>query len=139
MTSIDAWEHWSYDWLSMPPADVQAAEKAHCGTLGLPIRYIQHQRLIDLYWQFTAEWDIHVERNPGEGECPAFQTFAKRYYSHWRYVLVMRKISQRGQCKTCFDFHSVLRSPKADWSTKVPRPNQLVNILSVLFIQLLYC
>ncbi|CAK9043069.1 unnamed protein product [Durusdinium trenchii] len=118
MTSIDAWEHWSYDWLSMPPADVQAAEKAHCGTLGLPIRYIQHQRLIDLYWQFTAEWDIHVERNPGDGECPAFQTFAKRYYSHWRYVLVMRKISQHGQCKTCFDFHSVLRSPKADWSTK---------------------
>lgn len=137
MTSIDAWEHWSYDWLSMPPADVQAAEKAHCGTLGLPIRYIQHQRLIDLYWQFTAEWDIHVERNPGDGECPAFQTFAKRYYSHWRYVLVMRKISQHGQCKTCFDFHSVLRSPKADWSTKVPRPNQLVNILSVLFIHLL--
>ena len=56
MQEIDAWEHWSYDWLQTPPSDVMSSEMV-IGPLGLPIRYIQQQRLSDLYWQFLAEWE----------------------------------------------------------------------------------
>ena len=118
MQEIDAWEHWSYDWLQTPPSDVMSSEMV-IGPLGLPIRYIQHQRLSDLYWQFLAEWEVHVERNPSEGACPCFNTFSKRYLSHWKHVLVMRKVSQHGQCKLCFDLHQVLQNTKVDWATKV--------------------
>ena len=118
MQQIDAWEHWSYDWLQTPPSDVMSSEMV-IGPLGLPIRYIQHQRLSDLYWQFLAEWEVHVERNPSEGTCPCFNTFSKRYLSHWKHVLVMRKVSQHGQCKLCFDLHQILQNTKVDWATKV--------------------
>ena len=33
-------------------------------------------------------------------------------------VRQMRKTSQHGQCKICFDHYLVLRNPKADWETK---------------------
>ena len=118
MQEIDAWEHWSYDWLQTPPSDVMSSEMV-IGPLGLPIRYIQHLTLSDLYWQFLAEWEVHVERNPSEGACPCFNTFSKRYLSHWKHVLVMRKVSQHGQCKLCFDLHQVLQNTRADWATKV--------------------
>ena len=108
MQQIDTWEHRSYDWLQTPPSDVMSSEMV-IGPLGLPIRYIQHQRLSDLYWQFLAEWEVHVERNPSEGTCPCFNTFSKRYLSHWKHVLVMRKVSQHGQCKLCFDLHQILQ------------------------------
>ena len=115
---IDAWEHWSYDWLQTPAGDVMSSEMV-IGPLGLPIRYIQHQRLSDLYWQFLAEWEVHVERNPSEGTCPCFNTFSKRYLSHWKHVLVMRKVSQHGQCKLCFDLRQILQNTRVDWATKV--------------------
>ena len=117
LQEINAWEHWSYDWLESAPADTMAAEAGQ-GVLGLPIRHIQHQRLMDLYWQFCAEWDVHLEKQPSAGPCPTFHTFVKRYQTHWKFVLVMRKTSQHGQCKLCFDFHAVLRS-KASWEVKV--------------------
>ena len=117
LQEINAWEHWSYDWLESAPADTMAAEVGQ-GVLGLPIRHIQHQRLMDLYWQFCAEWDVHLDKQPGAGPCPTFHTFVKRYQTHWKFVLVMRKTSQHGQCKLCFDFHAVLRS-KASWEVKV--------------------
>ena len=67
----------------------------------------------------TAEWEVHVERNASEGVCPCFNTFSKRYLSHWKHVLVMRKVSQHGQCKLCFDLHQVLQNTKVNWATKV--------------------
>ena len=118
MQEIDVWEHWSYGWLQTPPSDVMSSEMV-IGPLGLPMRYIQHQRLSDLYWQFLAEWEVHVERNPSEGACPCFNTFSKRYLSHWKHVLVMRKVSQHGQYKLCFDLHQILQNTKVDWATKV--------------------
>ena len=111
MQEIDAWEH--DDWLQTPASEMVI------GPLGLPIRYIQHQRLSDLYWQFLAEWEVHVERNPSEGACPCFNTFSKRYLSHWKHVLVMRKVSQHGQCKLCLDLHQILQNTRVDWATKV--------------------
>jgi len=116
MQEIDAWEHWSYGWLQTPPSDVMSSEMV-IGPLGLPICYIQHQRLSDLYWQFLAEREVHVERNPSEGTRP--NTFSKRYLSHWKHILVMRKVSQHRQCKLCFDLHQVLQNTKVDWATKV--------------------
>ena len=115
LQEINAWEHWSYDWLESVCADHGSGSGPRCSN---PIRHIQHQRPMDLYWQFCEEWAVRVEKQPGAGPCPTFHTFVKRYQTRWKFVLVMRKTSQHGQCKTCFDFHAVLRS-KASWEVKV--------------------
>ena len=67
----------------------------------------------------TAEWETLQAARPDVGPPPSYDTFCKRYKSHWKFVLLMRKTSQHGQCKVCFDLHLLLRNPLEDWGVKI--------------------
>ena len=107
-------QDWTFEWLDTPPLTVAAC----ANVLGLPVRHIQHCRILDLYWQFSAEWEVLQSKRPDVGEMPSYQVFCRRYKSHWRHILLMRKTSQHGQCKRCFDLQLLLRDPKVHWEAK---------------------
>ena len=93
---------------------------------GLPVKYISHQSISTLYWQFQAEWtvlqDMQGAFNDSQkvlGQIPCYDTFRNRYNGFWRKYLRMRKSSQHSQCQTCFDLQAVLHSHTADWSIKL--------------------
>jgi len=100
-----------------------------CATsvLGLPVRYLPHQTLSNLYWQFTSTWEQHMawHRQHFFQKMPSYNTFANRFRAHWRKVLQLRKGSQHAQCQTCFELQQLLRSPKANWGQKAQAARDL--------------
>ena len=92
-----------------------------CAHAGLAVRYLQHCRLTDLYWQFQAEWGV-LSHQPELGDVPSYDTFRRRYRSSWEKVLKMRKSSQHKQCNLCFGLQAVLHSAKASKRWKRRRP-----------------
>ena len=58
----------------------QAMEVAGLAVSGkaLPVRYLQHCRLSDLWWQFVA-WHASCERISGVFPCPSWGTFWRRW------------------------------------------------------------
>ena len=106
---------------SSPPVAV-SCQISHAG---LPVRYIQHCQLTDLYWQMQAEWDVLAAHLPSVGACPSYKTFSRRYQSTWKKMLVMRKSSQHSQCRLCFDLQQVLASKTARWADKLQAARML--------------
>lgn len=111
----DPWEEITYDWSCSPPLTVSCLARV----AGLPVRYIQHCKLSDLYWQMQAEWGVLSKQGADLGKVPSYDTFIRRYKSHWKQVLRMRKTSQHSQCKVCFDLQLILHSPAVPLSAKM--------------------
>ena len=87
---------------------------------GLQRRYIQKCQISDLYWQFQAEWSALTELHPHYGaELPSYDTFRRRWNSHWSNMIRMREKSQRKQCQRCFDLQQILHNPKVSWARKM--------------------
>jgi hypothetical protein len=87
---------------------------------GVPVRYLPHQRLSDLYWLFQASWDRLAECLPEEQRlpaAPAFRTFRRRWW-RWQPALKFRKASQHTQCQTCAEIQRPLRRPRASWAER---------------------
>eukprot|EP00435_Cladocopium_sp_Y103_P022634 s1605_g5.t1 len=104
-----------YDWHGGDPLTVACLAQV----LGLPVRYIQHSRMSDLYWQFWSEWQVLAEWGHGAlGKCPSYDTFRRAYKKNWKSVLQMRTSSQHSQCQLCFDFQALLRSPTVSFVEK---------------------
>lgn len=113
--------------LFLDPAEALTVASATKVT-GLPVRYIQHCNVSDLYWQLVAAWDVHAQHvggnNSFESGCPHYSTFLRRWRSKWEGTLKMRKSSQHSQCQTCFELQMKLRS-QASWEDKLQAARDL--------------
>ena len=99
-------------------------------TAALPVKYIQHCKISDLYWQFQAEWssldELHrTFSGSSVGTIPSYDTFRKRFQSVWKQYIKMRKTSQHSQCQLCFDLQKLLHSSSLDWPTKLHAAKEL--------------
>lgn len=113
-------EDWS---LEQPIVDIQTllTVAATGEPVGLPIRYLPHQTVWEMYWLFRASWQIVHDDNdqrrfqvPGSNTdvCPSYELFNKRYKEVWRRYLKPRKVSQHAQCDTCFRCQETMRKSK---------------------------
>lgn len=95
------------------------------GVVGLPVRYLQHVRLMDLYWQFISAWDEqHSTGFLSFTSPPCFKTFTRRW-KVWNKWLKIRKPSQHAQCQTCFDLQQVMNSMRSTWGQKMQAARDL--------------
>lgn len=90
--------------------------------VGLPVRYLQHQRLSDLYWLFQGCWERLASCLPEEQQLrmsapPCYRTF-RRHWKNWRQVLRFRKPSQHAQCQTCSELLHTLHRRGAAWADR---------------------
>ena len=93
--------------------------------VGLPVRYLQHVRLVDLYLQFVTAWDeqqLHgflAFQRP-----PSFRLFAGRWRV-WNQWLKIRAPSQHAQCQTCFELLRAMRAQGSSWGAKLQAARDL--------------
>jgi hypothetical protein len=93
---------------------------AHGQVVGLPMRFLHHGTLWQLYWHFLAHWDA-VKMTCSEGvqgsrrrsvqqeiAGPSFATFQRRWHAVWQHYLRFRKKSEHAQCNTCFKLQQVM-------------------------------
>ncbi len=99
---------------------------------GLPIRFLQHGRLRDLYWLFLGSWQVLQEHGRGVleswspgGTPPSFVTFWRRWKTVWHQYLRFRKTSEHSQCQTCFDLQQIMHNGKASLAEKLQAGNAL--------------
>ena len=89
----------------IPHWDPSCSLLGEMATLGsgaaLQPKYIQHQRLMDLWWQYLG-WVS--ERCPPEFKPASYSTFWRRWHWRWRQYIKIRKHSQHAQCTVCFEY-----------------------------------
>ena len=115
------WENWDYDWGGASPITVACQAQV----LGIPRRYLSHIRLLDLYWQMTAEWSVLLELRPSVGPMPSFRTFVRCYRSVWKKLLVIRRESQHARCQICSDLQAIMQRSNVPWSERTAAAKQL--------------
>ena len=84
-----------------------------------PVRYLQHARLSDLWWQFLAWWHslTHVSQEE-QTHRPSFSTFWRAWHARWHRVLEFRKSSSHACCTQCFKYMQFLHKGQASLSAK---------------------
>ena len=83
-----------------------------------PVRYLQHGRLSDLWWQFLAWWHA-IMLNIGDPVCrPSFSTFWRTWHARWHRVLEFRKSSSHACCTECFKYKQCLHKGQGSLSAK---------------------
>lgn len=95
------------DWDPDRPPVSDAALTVHARdsvVVGLPVRWLNHSNLTELYWVFLATWEVQTgpEGTPATVAAPSRKTFSRRYGEVWKQYLRFRKVSQHTQCNTCF-------------------------------------
>ena len=92
---------------------------------GLPVRYLQHVKLIDLHWQFMTAWDEQQKRGFFcYMQPPCFKTFSRRWV-FWNKWLKIKAPSQHAQCQTCFELLRQINSKTASWGAKLQAARDL--------------
>ena len=74
-----------------------------------PVRYLQHGRLSDLWWQFLAWWHALMLNIPHPAHRPSYSTCWRTWYARWQHVLAFRKSSSHACCTECFKYMQCLR------------------------------
>ena len=110
--------------LSMNP--VAAITAVACtAAFGLPVRYLQHIRIMDLYWQFLSAWEEKQQLGFFSFQKPpCFKTFARRW-GFWKKWLKIRKPSQHSQCQTCFELQRQMNGSSSTWGAKLQAARDL--------------
>ena len=67
--------------------------------VGLPVRYLQHARLHDLYWLFVATVGVWLKANEA---VPSWSVFWRCWNNRWSSILLFRKSSTHSQCTFCW-------------------------------------
>lgn len=91
------------------------------GSPGVPVRYLQHGRLHDLYWLFSGTWDLLNVQSPESLHgvaTPSFTLFSRRWQV-WKKFLRFRKSSQHAQCQTCFELQQRMNKRNNSWHDRV--------------------
>jgi hypothetical protein len=89
---------------------------------GLPVRFLPHQRLSDLYWLFRGSFErlascLTAEQQLRMPTIPVYRTF-RRHWKRWRGVLKLRKSSQHAQCQTCAELLHAMHRRGASWADR---------------------
>ena len=126
-----------------PCVDVQRMLTLACSgaVVGLPVRFIQHSTLTNLYWQFLAHWDTLNEasrsmdvKRQGLQKPPSFATFERRWDEVWRHYLRFRKSSEHAQCNTCFKLHKVMHDRGSSVAEKLDAARHLREHISNTYL-----
>ena len=87
---------------------------------GVPVRYLPHGKLHDLYWMFLSQWDIFSA--PGvqgpDVAVPSYTLFWRRWQT-WKRFLRFRKASQHAQCQTCFELQAQMHKTSLSWEARM--------------------
>ncbi len=67
--------------------------------VGLPLRYMQHGRVHDLYWVFVATVTVWLVP---DAKVPSWSIFWRAWSKYWRNFLAFRKASQHSKCNFCW-------------------------------------
>jgi len=90
--------------------------------VGLPVRFLPHGTVHDLYWNFLAAWEqlSTVAAENGDAappKAPGYCTF-HRHWQKWRSVLRFRKKSTHSQCQACFELQTAMRARSVSWQSR---------------------
>ena len=106
--NVDKWNP-DFPVVNEAPLAVQARDFT---VVGLPVRWLNHSNVRELYWLFLATWEVQAAHQLREDlglpqghddlAAPAFRTFQRRCAQVWRRYLRFRKSSQHAQCTTCW-------------------------------------
>ena len=84
-----------------------------------PVRYLQHGRLSDLWWQFLAWWhSLAVVSQEGHTQRPSYSTLWRAWHSKWHHVLAFRKSSSNGCCTESFNYTQCLHKGQGSLTAK---------------------
>jgi hypothetical protein len=134
----EAWLHLGDAWEeeALPPVgsmDQPSVDSLAGFTLvskaGLPSlaqRYLPHCELHDLYWLFSAAWEVQTSRRPElQGiSCPSYSTFRRRW-GRWKGILTIRPATNFAQCQTCFELTKGMNSRQLDWQKRTQAARDL--------------
>lgn len=84
---------------------------AFAGGNQLPVRYIQHQRVVDL-WMLYLGWGSTNDKKA------SWSTFWRCWISTWFHCLRLRKPAQHSQCDVCFKASQFIHCSKASFREK---------------------
>ena len=84
-----------------------------------PVRYLQHGRMSDLWWQFLAWWHSLADV-PQEEQVPrpSLSTSWRTWHDLWHLVLQFRKSSYHGCCTQCFRYMQYLHKGQGSLASK---------------------
>ena len=102
------WENWGYDWGGQSPI----TEACQGRVLGLPLDYLGHVRLIDLYCQLASEWSVLQDLRPAVGPAPSFSTFIPC-----------------SQCQGRADLQSIRHRSNVTWSSRQAVQPEVICII----------
>ena len=60
----------------------------------LPVRHLQHGKLMDLFWQFLAWFEVLKDIAAHQYRCPSWSTFCHEWHCRWHKSLRFRKRTQ---------------------------------------------
>jgi len=83
-----------------------------------PVRYLQHGRLSDLWWQFVAWWHSLADVSESSDQRPSFSTFWRTWHAKWHRVLAFRKSSSHACCTECFKYMQFLHKGQGSLTDK---------------------
>ena len=87
---------------------------------GVPVRFLPHARLHDLYWMFVSQWDL-LRAQGVQGpdvSVPSYTLFWRRWQI-WKVFLRFRKASQHAQCQTCFELQTQMHKTSLSWDARL--------------------
>ena len=85
----------------------------------IPVRYLQHGRLSDLWWQFLAWWhSLQGVAQVEQGDKPSYSTFWRAWHDRWYLVLAFRKSSSHACCTQCFKYMQCLHKGQGSLAAK---------------------
>ena len=103
---------------SVPEWDRENSLLQALGTLGDPAnlrpKWIQHQKIMDIWWQYLAWVDV---------TCPlqthaCWATFWRRWESQWKHIIKIRKKSQHAECVECSKYSHYIHYSHASAADK---------------------
>jgi hypothetical protein len=104
---------------------------AQATVVGLPVRYIQHQRVHDMYWIFQASWEVLKERSPTEISadmpCPSYSLFRDRWKKVWSRYIKIREVAQMAQCQTCWELTRSMNKKHASLAARAQAAKDLAQ------------
>ena len=86
---------------------------------------LPHCRLMDLYFQFCAEYPLWQTFDADLGNVPSLKTFQRVFVKLWSKLLTFGPKTDHKQCNFFFDSRRIMHSSTATWAEKVKAAQEL--------------
>lgn len=104
------------------------------GSLNWTPRYVQHQRLMDFWWQYLAWHSLNIT-----SQRPAsMSTLFRRWHHKWKHVLRLRKSSQHSQCSECSRYSNFLHFTSSPTEKRQAAQNWHMHLKEQMHDRLIY-